>query len=241
MAKVNNKTKGFDSIPRDLVYDNELSDRARFLYVYMACKPDGWEFFQETMAKELRYGRETLRKYLDELISAGWITEEEQQKGPDGKFAALDYTIEITKKRSGKKPIRENTDSEKNRIGKNRHREINSSNTIESIPTKEKKEIKKKPTNVGKKASADLSLFPEQSEAERKYMEYMKDKYPYIMKMDKPLTMEQAKTLKEDYGEEIVIDVFGAMNNKRTLLKDYRSAYETAINWCKRRLNDARP
>ena len=93
MAKVNNKTKGFDSIPRDLVYDNELSDRARFLYVYMACKPDGWEFFQETMAKELRYGRETLRKYLDELISAGWITEEEQQKGPDGKFAALDYII----------------------------------------------------------------------------------------------------------------------------------------------------
>ena len=103
------------------------------------------------------------------------------------------------------------------------------------------KDIDKKPTNVGKKASADLSLFPEQSEAERKYMEYMKDKYPYIMKMDKPLTMEQAKTLKEDYGEEIVLDVFGAMNNKRTLLKDYRSAYETAINWCKRRLNDARP
>ena len=241
MAKVNNKTRGFGSIPRDLVYDDNLSDRARFLYVYMAMKPDGWEFFQEKMAKELHYTRETLRKYLDELIVGGWITEHEQTNGEGGKFTTLDYTIEIEKNDGGKLPIRKNTDSEKTRIGKFRHKEINSSNTNDSLTTTEDKEIKKKPTNVGKKASANLSLFPEQSEAERKYIEYMKNKYPYIMKMDKPLTMQQAKTLKEDYGEEIVLDVFGAMNNKRTLLKDYRSAYETAINWCKRRLNDARP
>ena len=61
------------------------------------------------------------------------------------------------------------------------------------------------------------------------------------MKMDKPLTLKQAKKLKEEYGEEIVLDVFGAMDNKRDLVKSYRSAYQTADNWCKRRLNDARP
>lgn len=103
------------------------------------------------------------------------------------------------------------------------------------------KDIDKKPTNVGKKASADLSLFPEQSEADRTFEEYMKNKYPYIMKMDKPLTLKQAKKLKEEYGEDIVLDVFGAMDNKRDLVKSYRSAYQTADNWCKRRLNDARP
>lgn len=103
------------------------------------------------------------------------------------------------------------------------------------------KYIDKKPTNVGKKASADLSLFPEQSEADRTFEEYMKNKYPYIMKMDKPLTLKQAKKLKEEYGEDIVLDVFGAMDNKRDLVKSYRSAYQTADNWCKRRLNDARP
>ena len=103
------------------------------------------------------------------------------------------------------------------------------------------KDIDKKPTNVGKKASDDLSLFPEQSEADRAFEEYMKNKYPYIMKMDKPLTLKQAKKLKEEYGEDIVLDVFGAMDNKRDLVKSYRSAYQTADNWCKRRLNDARP
>ena len=117
MAKVNNKTKGFNSIARELVFDNDLSDRAKFIYVYMSCKPDGWEFYQDTMAKELGYGKDTLRKYLDELICAGWITEEEQQR-EGGKFGALQYTIEISKKRNGKSPIRETTDSEKYRNGK---------------------------------------------------------------------------------------------------------------------------
>ena len=100
MAKVINKTKGFGTINRDCVFDNQLSDRARFVYVYMACKPETWDFYQDKVAEELGYKKDTLRKYLDELITAGWITEEEQQKGTDGKFAALDYTIEIKKSQS---------------------------------------------------------------------------------------------------------------------------------------------
>lgn len=236
MAKVNNKTKGFNSIPRDLVYDNELSDRARFLYVYMACKPDGWEFFQEAMAKELGYGRETLRKYLDELITAGWITEEEQQKGADGKFAALDYTIEIKKKKSGKKPIRENTDSEKNRIGKNRHKEINSSNTNESIPTKENKEIDRK---VLSDESTKSTRKKELTEEEKEYQEKMREKFPRIMKMEKPLTLEEAKKLKGKYDSDMLKQIMHEMENWKPLLKKSVSAYMTIINWCNREIDRA--
>jgi len=236
MAKVNNKTKGFNSIPRDLVYDNELSDRARFLYVYMACKPDGWEFFQETMAKELGYGKETLRKYLDELITAGWITEEEQQKGADGKFAALDYTIEIKKKRSGKKPIRENTDSEKNRIGKNRQKEINSSNTNESIPTKENKEIDRK---VLSNESTKSTRKKELTEEEKEYQEKMREKFPRIMKMEQPLTLEEAKKLKGKYDSDMLKQIMHEMENWKPLLKKSVSAYMTIINWCNREIDRA--
>ena len=91
MAKVSNKTKGYNSISREVVFDNELSDRARFLYVYMACKPEGWEFYQDKVAEELGYKKDTLRKYLDELITRGWITELEQHN--DGKFGCLEYII----------------------------------------------------------------------------------------------------------------------------------------------------
>lgn len=123
MAKVNNKTKGFNSITRDLVYDNSLSDRARFLYVYMACKPPEWEYYQDKVAEELGYEKRTLRKYLDELIERGWIIEESQEN--PGKFGALQYTIEIERKGGVNLPIRKKTDMQKMRIAKNvDHRDI---------------------------------------------------------------------------------------------------------------------
>ena len=129
MAKVNNKTKGFGSIPRDVVYDNELSDRARFVYVYMACKPENWEFYQDKVANELGYGKDTLRKYLDELIVRGWITENEQQN--DGKFGCLEYVIEV-KRKVGNLPIRKKADSEKTRNGK-----IPNQRNIDNISSKQ--------------------------------------------------------------------------------------------------------
>ena len=130
MSKVNNKTKGFGSIPRDVVYDKELSDRARFLYVYMACKPEEWEFYQDKVAEELGYGKDTLRKYLDELIIRGWITENEQQN--DGKFGCLEYDIEV-KRKVGNLPIRKKADTEKTRNGKiPNQRNIDNNSTINS-------------------------------------------------------------------------------------------------------------
>lgn len=67
------------------------------------------------------------------------------------------------------------------------------------------------------------------------FEKYMKEHYPYLMKMDKPLTRQQAKQLKEIYGEEIVLEVFEAMDNYKQLLKKYRDAYKTALNWCSHR------
>lgn len=236
MAKVNNKTRGFGSIPRDLVYDDNLSDRARFLYVYMAMKPEGWEFFQEKMAKELHYTRETLRKYLDELIVAGWITEYEQINGEGGKFTTLDYTIEIEKKDGGKLPIRKNTVTEKTRIGKNRHKEINSSNTNDSLTTTEDKEIDRK---VLSDESTKSTRKKELTEEEKEYQEKMREKFPRIMKMEKPLTLEEAKKLKGKYDSDMLKQIMHEMENWKPLLKKSVSAYMTIINWCNREIDRA--
>ena len=85
--------------------------------------------------------------------------------------------------------------------------------------------IDKKSTNVDKKEGADLV-----------FETYMKEHYPYLMKMDKPLTRQQAIQLKDDFGEEIVLEVFSDMDNHKPLLKKYRDAYKTARNWCSRRM-----
>ena len=89
----------------------------------MASKPYGWDFLLNPMAKELGYGVETLRKYINELIDGGWLKKGEQNN--DGKFGAVVYTLLSAKNTDSEKtrheeiPTRKNTDTEIFRHGKN--------------------------------------------------------------------------------------------------------------------------
>lgn len=119
MAKINNELRGYQSIPRDLIFDTTISDRARFVYCFMVAKPDGWDFFLEPMANELRYTVATLRKYIKELIDNGWLVKGKQEKD-NGRFAATEYTIKARKiAAKDKSPCYNFYDTEKNRHGKN--------------------------------------------------------------------------------------------------------------------------
>lgn len=124
MARVKNNLNDYQNIPRDLIFDDKLSDRARFVYCYMASKPKEWEFFHAPMAKELGYSVDTLRKYIGELVASGWLTRYEQSN-EKGVFGAVEYTIEAERKitdeekyRCGNLPIRKNTDTVNFRHGK---------------------------------------------------------------------------------------------------------------------------
>ena len=118
MNKVDNKTKKyFTQIPNDLIRNSSISDRARFLYCYMSSMSEDWEFYQGKMAKDLGYSKDTLRKYLDELISTGYL-KRTQRRGDKGRFDSYDYVIDfipsgestvLEKTRNGKNPTRENS------------------------------------------------------------------------------------------------------------------------------------
>jgi len=108
--------KNFSIIPNELILDNSLTDRARFLYCLMASKPENWTFYNSALAKELGYSIDTLRKYLNELEEAGWIQRTGQTHDENGKFLARE--IELFDHRIGNLPCRKNTDTVKNRHGK---------------------------------------------------------------------------------------------------------------------------
>jgi hypothetical protein len=115
MNKVNNKIKeNFTTIPNSIIRNKSLSDRARFLFCYMASMPNDWQFYQSAMAKELGYTKDTLRKYMEELLSTGYLIREQRRE--KGKFDSYDYTINFS-------PCMENTDTVKNHSGKNPTRE----------------------------------------------------------------------------------------------------------------------
>lgn len=138
MANFNNELNNYQNIPRSLIFDNALSDRARFVFCFMASKPDGWEFFLEPMAKEIGYSVETLRKYISELVDSGWLEKGEQKK-EKGMFGATEYTLKAAKSPSIEKPCTEITVSGKFRVGKNP--------TLNKIDNKQKQDNKEKEIN----------------------------------------------------------------------------------------------
>ena len=136
MSNFINGLKKFQVIPRELVFDNSLSDRARFVYCFMASKPDGWDFLLNPMAKELGYSVETLRKYINELIDGGWLKKGEQNN--DGKFGAVVYTLLSTKKANMEEiPTRENSDTENFRHGENTTQYNKDNEEKKDLPKKE--------------------------------------------------------------------------------------------------------
>lgn len=127
----NNIRKDFTIVPNKLIEDNYLSDRARFLFIYMASKPNDWTFYNNELSKSLKYTIATLRKYIEELCSSGWIIKEPQNRH-NGLFTANTYIMnsspieepcynfyDTEKNRHGEKPTRKKTVTKKNRNGKN--------------------------------------------------------------------------------------------------------------------------
>ena len=161
MSKFINGLKNFQVIPRELIFDNSLSDRARFVYCFMASKPDGWDFLLNPMANELGYSVETLRKYINELIEGGWLKKGEQNNN-DGMFGAVVYTLLSTKNTDTEKtrheeiPTRENTNTENFRHGENpiQYNKDNEENK-ESIDKKDLPKKEEKDKSFSKKDAND--------------------------------------------------------------------------------------
>ena len=106
MGNFINKLDNYQIIPRDLIFDNTISDRARFVFCFMASKPLGWDFYLEPMSKEIGYSVETLRKYINELVNSGWLTKGEQERKEGNRYGAVVYTL------NEKVPTRKNSDTE---------------------------------------------------------------------------------------------------------------------------------
>lgn len=146
MATIFNELKNYQSIPRELIFDSSLSDRARFVFCFMVSKPDNWQFFLEPMAKELGYSVETLRKYIKELVESGWIDKGEQERDK-GVFGATAYIL-----RANKKSCTEKADTEIFRHGKNPIQQI------QDIKQKKDNNIKNKEKEIDWRTNFDAYM-----------------------------------------------------------------------------------
>lgn len=67
-----------------------------------------------------------------------------------------------------------------------------------------------------------------------KFQAWLNENAPRVNQLKEPFTRDQYFKLKNNFSTETVITVLTAMQNKADLLRKYISAYQTALNWCKR-------
>ena len=158
MGNFVNKLSNYQVIPRELIFDNTLSDRARFVYCYMASKPNGWDFYMNPMAKEIGYSVETLRKYINELVENGWLVKGEQKN--EGLFGAVTYTLNDSKTLNEEEASDGTKNSDTEKI---RHGEIPTQYNIDTLHSRDDRKGKEeRDKSLSKKdkrydANADLS------------------------------------------------------------------------------------
>jgi hypothetical protein len=128
----------------------------------MSSMAEEWQFYQSKMAKDLGYSKDTLRKYLDELVSTGYL-KRSQKRSELGRFDSFDYVIDFIpnpdytvseKSRHGESPKRENPSLKNNnlkeeKIIKNNNLKEYPENSKEFSPN-EKNEIEIKEKKNGK-------------------------------------------------------------------------------------------
>ena len=88
----NNIHRDFTTIPNALINDTTIDKVARFLFVFMASKPDDWKFWNEELCAGVGVTDKTLLKYMNILIKSGWISRE-QVRSETGEFSTYNYTL----------------------------------------------------------------------------------------------------------------------------------------------------
>lgn len=102
------------------------------------------------------------------------------------------------------------------------------------VENKEEEKVKEK--EEIQREDEDLT-FNEKDKA-KSFEEKMKEHYPRVMSMKKPLTHDQYRKLvnEDKYKVSLIKETLEAMENSARLHKDYISSYLTLRNWIKQRL-----
>lgn len=94
-------------------------------------------------------------------------------------------------------------------------------------------EEKEKPKSEPKNQKSEPKKCSPKSEDELRFDDWMKQNYPFIAKMARPLTLAEYRDLCSTFGEQLLGVVMCNLNNYRQINKKYTYAKQTITNWCK--------
>lgn len=245
----NNIADNFTTLPNYIVNDPSISWKAKGILIYLASKPNDWNFFMTEIQKNATDGKDGLKSGIKELTESGYLIRTRSQK-EDGTFFGYDWQLvepEGRKERQTEKPADGKTGSRKTPS----HSNTNNTNTnnTKKEDTKEKEIIKEKaeqvslvleteqPSNLQISIAEfvkDESLRNQLSDAPSKMRGFMESNFPNVEKLQTKITYKQANELIKEFGAQQFLDVLLSMENYKPLKSKYTNAYLTALNWLKR-------
>lgn len=89
MSYINKLIDNYTQIPNELITDTSLSHGAVRVFLFLASKPSGWDFYSKNIKKNLNISNDhTIAKYLKELRENGWLL-----RSRNNKTKGYDYTL----------------------------------------------------------------------------------------------------------------------------------------------------
>lgn len=231
MSKLIIKNK-FATTPNELLYNPEISLRAKGLYGYIQAKPDGWNFSAERIATESKEGLHAVRMALKELETHGYL---QRIKSQDEKgFWTIDYVLHSTPINPAfENPTCENPTCE---------------NTMSENPTSENPTSENCTNNINKDSTKQLfkNKEEEKKEEESDFVEFDGLKYPKshiehsksvisneislqtFMQQNSIKTIDGVKSLLMEFNKHLNID---GKYYDESKFKEYRQHF---VNWYRR-------
>lgn len=135
---------GFAQIKNEVLFDTEISMKAKGLFAYLYAKPDEWDFSGDRIASDMKEGRGAVYSTLKELENAGYLYRDKQKNGRCIYSLNWDKKPLAQMREQGTKPVAENCKLQKLQVAE----------TV-SIINKDKAEKQKKNIKTIATANAD--------------------------------------------------------------------------------------
>ena len=198
----------FATIPNQLLFDGEISLKAKGLYGYIQAKPDGWDFSAERISRDCKEGLQSIRATLRELEDAKYLIRE--KKHNDKGFWEIEYILFAEPYQRTENQRTENQRTE-NHTTDNPTTENNADNINTDSTNKELEKKNNKPTESDIDFNSLLVLIKE------------KTKRNFEVPINEKIQKKYLSRLKEGYTKKhISIAIKNAVKDEYHISKNYR-------------------
>lgn len=98
--RIQKRENPFVQIDKTMIYDNQLSFKAKGILSYLLSRPDDWKVYEVEIVKHAKDGRDSVRSGIKELVDCGYI-ERKKIRGEKGKFEGYEYLVYETSDHNG--------------------------------------------------------------------------------------------------------------------------------------------